>query len=81
MSWERFNDLINIGPDLAIQDPILLQHFSMGLNRETSKFLDIASGGSFLHVSTNLGRSILDKVLEDTPLTKEVEEKKLEEES
>ena len=53
----------------------------MGLDRETSKYLDTASGGSFLHVSTNLGRSILDKVLEDTPLTKEVEEKKLEEES
>ena len=36
MSWERFNALINTSPDLAIQDPILLQHFYMGLNRETS---------------------------------------------
>ena len=27
MSWKRFNDLINTGPDLAIQDPIFLQHF------------------------------------------------------
>jgi len=53
----------------------------MGLNKETSKFLDIASGGSFLHVSANLGRSILDKVLENTPLPKEVEEKLLEVES
>jgi len=24
MSWDRFNALINSGPDLAIQDPILL---------------------------------------------------------
>jgi hypothetical protein len=53
----------------------------MGLNRETSKFLDIASGGSFLHVSANLGRSILDKVLENMPLPKAVEDKLLEAES
>jgi len=67
MSWECFKDLISTGPDLAIQDPILLQHFYMGLNKETPKFLDIALGGSFLHVSANLGRSILDKNLENTP--------------
>ena len=79
MSWDHFNALINIGPDLAIQDPILLQHFYMGLNRETSHFLNIASAGSFLHVSANLGRSILDKVLQNTPLPEEVEEKLLEE--
>ena len=24
MAWERFNALINIGPDLTIQDPILI---------------------------------------------------------
>ena len=38
----------------------------------------MASGGSFLHVSTNTGRSILTKILEDAP---EVKEKPLEEES
>ena len=79
MAWEHFNALINIGPDLAIQDPILLQHFYMGLDRETSKYLDIALGGSFMHVSANSGWSILTKILENTP--KEVEKKPLEEES
>ena len=39
MSWERFNDLINTGPDLAIQDPILVQHFYMGLNKKPLSFL------------------------------------------
>ena len=34
MAWERINTLINTGPDLAIQDPILLQHFYMGLDRK-----------------------------------------------
>ena len=79
MAWECFNALNNTGPNLAIQDPILLQHFYMGLDRKTSKRLDTASGGSFLHVSTNSGRSILTKILENTP--KEVEKKPLEEES
>ena len=60
----------------------------MGLDRKTSKYLDTASGGSFLHVSANLGRSILDKILENTPYTgihdefpEEVEEKLPKEES
>ena len=79
MAWERFNTLINTSPNLAIQDPILLQHFYMGLDRKTSKHLNMASGGSFLHVSTNMGRSILTKILENIP--EEVEEKLLEEES
>ena len=67
MAWERFNTLINTGDDLAIQDPNLLQHFYMDLDRKTSKLLNTASGGLFLHVSTNSGRSILIKILENTP--------------
>ena len=77
MAWEHFNTLIKTSPNLAIQDPILLQHFYMGHNRETLRCLNMASGGSFLHVSTNTGRSILNKILEDAP--EEVEEKPLEE--
>ena len=79
MAWERFNTLINTGPDLAIQDPILLQHFYMGPDRKTSKLLNMALEGSFFHVSASTGRSILTKILENIP--KEVEEKPLEEES
>jgi hypothetical protein len=65
MAWERFNTLLNIGPNLAILDPILLQHFYMGLNKKNSKLLSTASGGSFLHVSADKGRSILTRILED----------------
>jgi hypothetical protein len=39
MAWECFNTLLKIGPDLAIPNPILLQHFYMGLNRKTLKLL------------------------------------------
>ena len=79
MAWECFHTLFNTGPDLSIQVPILLQHFYMGLNRKTSRCINTASGGSFLHVSVNSGRSILIKILENIP--EEVEEKPLEEES
>ena len=79
MAWDRFNAHINTGPNLAIQDPILLQHFYMGLDRKTSKRLDMASGGSFLHVSANSGRSILTKILDNTP--EKAEKKLLEDES
>ena len=79
MAWEHFNTPINTGPDLAIQDPILLQHFYMSFDRKTSKLLNMASGGSFLHVSTNTRRSILTKILENIP--EKVEDKPLEEES
>ena len=34
-AWARFNDLVHSSPDLAIQDPMLLQHFYMGLSGET----------------------------------------------
>jgi hypothetical protein len=44
---------------------MLLQHFYMGLSGETTQFLDIASGGAFLHCSASEGRKILD----NTPYT------------
>ena len=43
MAWERFNTLINTSPDLANQDPIHLQHFYMGLDRESSTLFNVAS--------------------------------------
>ena len=33
-AWDRFNELIITGPDLAIQDPIFFQHFYMGLSKD-----------------------------------------------
>ena len=60
-----FNDLVNFGPNLAIQDPMLLQHFYMGLSGETAQLLDTTSRGAFLHCSASAGRNIL----ENTPYT------------
>ena len=42
-AWACFNDLVNSGPDLAIQDHMLLHHFYMGLSGETAQLLDTSS--------------------------------------
>jgi hypothetical protein len=68
-AWACFNGLVNSSPNLAIQDHMLLQHFYMGLSGETAQFLDLASGGAFLHCFASEGRNILRKILENTPYT------------
>ena len=47
-SWERINDLITTGLDLAISDPMLLQHFYMGLSEDSTQSLDQATREAFL---------------------------------
>ena len=64
---------------LPFETPFFFNTFYMGLDRKTLKHLDTASGGSFLHVTANSGRSILTKILENTP--EEVDKMPLEEET
>jgi hypothetical protein len=81
-SWERFHLLTNSGPNLALLDHVLLQHFFIGLTQKAKDFLTVASGGSFLHISSEEARKILDKILADkteeppveNPLEEESEE-------
>ena len=68
-SWAHLIDLYSSGPDLAIPEPILLQHFYLGLSEKSTQFLDIASGGAFLHLPISEGRAILDTILENSPYT------------
>jgi len=62
-AWNRFTTLLASSPDLNLPDPILLQHFYKGLSRESRKLLDTTSRGSFLHVSSEKVRLILDQIL------------------
>jgi hypothetical protein len=68
-AWARFTNSLASGLDLRISEPILLQHFRMGLDVESAKFLDISSGGSFTHLTPSDGKVILRKILENTPYT------------
>ena len=56
-------------PDLSLSEPVVLQHFSLGLCPVATTFLNSASGGSFSHLTPSAARVILDRILEDTPYT------------
>jgi hypothetical protein len=56
-SWDRFNELIITGPDLAILAPMLFQCFYMGLSKDSMEFLDESSRGAFFHLSTSCNRT------------------------
>jgi hypothetical protein len=48
---------------------MLLQHFYMGLSKDSMESLDAASRGAFLHLSTSKTRSMLDRISRKTPCT------------
>jgi hypothetical protein len=68
-SWDHFNKLIITGLDLAIPDPILLQHFYTGLSKDSRESLDLASRGAFLHLSASEARCMLNKISEKISCT------------
>ena len=57
------------GPDLAIQDTVLLQHFYMGVSKDSIESLDAASRGGFLHLSTSKARAMLERISGKTTST------------
>jgi hypothetical protein len=67
--WDRFNDLITTGPDLAILDPILLQHFYLGLSKDDAQDLSAASRGAFLSLPISKARLVHDKIIRRAPCT------------
>lgn len=62
-SWECFNLLIDSSPTLALQDHVLIQHFYVDLRKQSSKYLNVYSRESFLHLLANKARKILDNIL------------------
>ena len=48
---------------------MLLQHFYMGLRKDSMQTLDAASRGAFLHLSTSEARAMLDRISGKTPCT------------
>src|SRR5919109_4318305 len=68
-AWVRITDLASSGPDLAITEPTLMQHFYLGLRQSSAQFLDLASKGAFLHLPISEGREVLATILENTPYT------------
>ena len=48
---------------------MLLQHFWLGLNNDTTQQLDMTAGGSFAYKTTSEGVKLLDRILENTSFT------------
>jgi hypothetical protein len=66
-AWDIFSILMRYSPDLFIPNHVLLQHFWLGLSKESALQLDIAARGSFTHKTTVEGEALLDLILENTP--------------
>jgi hypothetical protein len=64
----RNNQLALSGPELSISDDMFMQHFMHGLGIESAEYLDMTSGGVFLHCMIEEGKSILDRILSVTLL-------------
>jgi predicted phage-related endonuclease len=67
-AWSRYNQLAFSGPELPILYAIFMQHFVHGLGTESTKYLDMTSGGVFVHCTVEEGKLILDRILSVTPL-------------
>jgi len=63
-SWKRFFDLLESGPNLNLEDPVLLFHFFQGLQKDHKQMLHTMSSGSFFRIPTDDARVILDRILE-----------------
>jgi hypothetical protein len=61
--WSRYNQLALSGPELSIPDAMFMQHFVHGLGTASAKYLDMTSGGVFLHCMVEEGKLILDRIL------------------
>jgi hypothetical protein len=62
-AWPRYNQLALTGPELSIPDAIFMEHFVHGLGTESTEYIDMTSGGVFIHYTIEEGRSILDRIL------------------
>ena len=62
-AWARFSSLIRFGPDLRLPDEVLLQHFYVGLDKDSIEYLNIASEGSFIHKTATQCMEILNRIL------------------
>jgi hypothetical protein len=68
VAWSRYNQLVLLGPELSIPDAMFMQHFMHGLDTKSTEYLDMTSGGVFVHCTVEEGKSILDRILLVTPL-------------
>jgi hypothetical protein len=57
-----------LGAELSIPDAMFMQHFVLGLGTKSAEYLDMTSGGVFVHCTIEEGKLVLDRILSVTPL-------------
>jgi hypothetical protein len=67
-SLVRIQSIFFIGSRVIYQDAMFMQHFVHGVGTESAEYLDMTSGGVFVHCTMEERRSILDRTLSVTPL-------------
>ena len=68
-AWARFTNLASSGSDLAITEPTLLQHLYLGVSKDSTQFLDLASRGALVRCNVSEGKKVLAKIIENAPHT------------
>jgi hypothetical protein len=48
-AWSRYNQLALSTPELFILDAMFIQYFVHGMGTESAEYLDMTSGGVFVH--------------------------------
>jgi hypothetical protein len=67
-AWSRYSQLALLGLELSILEAIFMQDFVHGLGMKSAEYLDMTSGGVFVHCTVEEGKSIVDRILSVTPL-------------
>jgi len=50
---------------------MLLQHLFLGLNNKNQEYLNLASGGAFIHITVDDAKTILTNILNNLPEEKD----------
>jgi hypothetical protein len=61
--WSRYNQLALSDPELSIPDAMFMQHFVHRLGTKSAEYLDMTSGGVFVHCMVEERKLILDRIL------------------
>jgi hypothetical protein len=67
-AWSIYNQLTLSGPELSIPYAVFMQHFVHGLGIEFAAYLDMTSGGVFVHCTVEEEKSTLDRIISVTLL-------------
>jgi hypothetical protein len=62
MTWHRFASLVKMCPILGLPNLVLLQHFWVGLLKDSAMRLDDLSGGFFVFLKPERGKEILEEI-------------------